>query len=64
MKELIALPNDAHLIGYKETRPFQWEAIYQSGDFSGTENDFLKAGKAYAYRQIGQFTRYETRLEI
>jgi hypothetical protein len=61
MNEIIALPDDARLIGYRETRPFHWEMVYQLGDFSGTEQDFLQAGKAYAYRQIDQFTRYEVR---
>ena len=61
MNPIIAMPDNAQLIGYKETRPFQWEAVYRSGDFSGTELEFLQAGKAYAHHQIDQFTRYEVR---
>lgn len=61
MIPIIAMPNDAKLIGYKETRPFQWEAVYKSNNFLGTEQEFLQAGKAYAYHQIDQFTRYEVR---
>ena len=59
MNELVSLPNDARIIGFKEVRPFHYEAVYQSGDFSGTTQDFLRAGKAYAYRQIDKFTRHE-----
>lgn len=56
---LIALPDDARPAGYRETRPFHWEQVFRTSDFFGTEEEFLKAGKAYAYRQIDQFTRLQ-----
>ena len=58
---LIALPNDAESIGYKETAPFQWEQVFisQSSGFTGTESEFPKAGHGYAYIQIDKFTRYQ-----
>lgn len=59
MNYLIALPDDAKPIRYRETRPFHWEQVFQTADFVGTEEEFLRAGKAYAYHQTGQFTRLQ-----
>lgn len=54
---MIQLPDDAKLIGYKMSG-FLAEAIYRTADgFEGTEQDFLKAGKAYKYVQIDSHTR-------
>jgi hypothetical protein len=60
MNYLIALPRDANAVGYRETRPFQWEQIFYSSslNFTGTEYEFLKAGHGYAYIQIDRFTRF------
>ena len=46
MFELIQLPNDVKSVGYKQTRPFQWEQIFrsESKQFEGTEKEFLAAG--------------------
>lgn len=56
---LIQLPDDAVSVGYKQTRPFHHEQVFHSkrADFTGTERDFLKAGKAYSYIQVDAHTR-------
>ena len=60
MNYLIVLPNDAKAVGYRETRPFQFDQVFSSDSlgFTGTEQEFLQAGLAYAYRQGDAFTRY------
>jgi hypothetical protein len=60
MNYLIALPNDAKAVGYKETRPYQFDQVFSSESmgFTGTEKEFLNAGLAYAYFQGDQFSRY------
>lgn len=60
MNYLIALPNDVKAVGYRETRPFQFDQVFSSESlgFTGTEQEFLQAGLAYAYRQVDKFTRY------
>lgn len=59
MSYTVVLPDDARSAGYQETRPFHWEQVFRTADFFGTEEEFLKAGKAYACRQIDQFTRLQ-----
>lgn len=56
---LIQLPDDAVAQGYKQTGPFEFEQVFasKSCDFTGTEKEFLAAGHAYAYVQVGKFTR-------
>jgi hypothetical protein len=58
----IQLPNDAVAVGYKETRPFHHEQVFQSqsAQFTGTEREFVKAGHAYQFVQVDQFTRRTT----
>jgi hypothetical protein len=55
----IQLPNDATAAGYKQTRPFHYEQVFHSNaaQFTGTELEFLKAGHAYKFVQVDQFTR-------
>lgn len=47
---LIQLPNDAIAAGYKEVRPFHHEQLFrsESAEFTGTEQEFVKAGHGYA----------------
>lgn len=56
---LIQLPDDAVSAGYKPTRPYHHEQVFQSeiAGFKGTEREFLAAGHAYAYVQLDQHTR-------
>ena len=56
---LIQLPNDVQAKGYVQTRPYHHEQVFYSPslDFTGTEQDFLKAGHAYAYIQTDKHTR-------
>jgi len=56
---LTQLPDDAKLIGYKQSRPFHFEAVYKSVscDFIGSESDFVKSGNGYFYLQIDKYTR-------
>lgn len=56
---LIQLPNDAVSVGYKQVRPFHHEQVFRSDSagFTGTEREFLEAGRAYAYIQLGRYTR-------
>lgn len=58
----IQLPNDAVSVGYKETRPFHHEQVFSSASaqFIGTEREFVKAGHAYQFTQVDQFTRRTT----
>ena len=58
---LIQLPDDAISVGYKQARPFHFEQVFFSASlgFTGTEREFLEAGKAYAYIQLDKFTRVE-----
>ena len=56
---LIQLPNDAVAVGYKETRPYHHEQVFQSesAGFTGTEREFLEAGHGYEYVEVCQHTR-------
>ena len=56
---LVQMPNDVKSVGYKETRPFHHEQVFQSETegFTGTEREFLNAGKAYEYVQLDKYTR-------
>ena len=56
---MIQLPSDAVSVGYKETRPFNFEQVFQSqaAGFTGTEEEFVRAGYAYRYVQLDQVTR-------
>jgi len=56
---LIQLPDDVRSEGYKQTKPLHYEQVFFSPslNFKGTETEFLKAGHAYRYLQINQFTR-------
>jgi hypothetical protein len=55
----VQLPNDAVAVGYKETRPFHHEQVFSSetAGFTGTEQEFVKAGHGYAYVQVDAHTR-------
>ena len=54
---MIQLPNDAVSVGYRETRPYHFEQVFRSAEFTGTEREFLAAGLAYEYVQLDQCTR-------
>jgi len=56
---MIQLPNDALAVGYKETRPFQWEQVFssQSTNFVGTELEFVQSGHGYEYIQLDKHSR-------
>lgn len=56
---LIQLPNDAKAEGYKEVKPYHFEQVFssKSANFTGTESEFVLAGKAYAYANKDKFTR-------
>ena len=56
---LIQLPNDAIATGYKLVSPYDWQQIFfsPSREFTGTEQEFLRAGFAYEYRQISKHAR-------
>lgn len=67
------LPNDAVAVGYKETRPYHHEQVFQSesAGFTGTESEFVEDGHGYEYDQTTPHTRsltgvsfeFEQRLE-
>lgn len=59
----IQLPDDALSAGYKQTRPFHFEQVFESLSigFQGTEREFVEAGFAYAYVQIDTHTRREVK---
>ena len=59
MNPLIQLPDDAKLVGYVRTGPYSFESVYtsQAAGMTGTEQEFLAAGHAYAYVQVDQHTR-------
>lgn len=56
---LIQLPNDVVSVGYKEVRPFHHEQVFRSEEagFTGTEEEFVKAGHGYRYVESDKFTR-------
>ncbi len=56
---LIQLPNDAVAVGYKETRPYHHEQMFQSesAGFTGTEREFFEAGHGYEYVEVDKHTR-------
>lgn len=56
---LIALPDDAVSVGYTKVGQFEFAQVFrsQSKNFEGTEAQFLEAGHAYQYTQIGKHTR-------
>jgi len=45
------LPDDAILMGHKETSPCYWEPFFHSPskNFTGTEDEFFEADHAYFY---------------
>lgn len=55
----IQLPDDAVSVGYKETKPFHQEQVFQSksANFTGTEKEFVAAGHGYEYVQTTPHTR-------
>ena len=56
---MIQLPNDAVSVGYKWTDPYRFEQVFRSASagFTGTEREFLAAGHAYQYVQVGDYVR-------
>jgi len=56
---MIQLPDDAVSVGYVQTRPFNFEQVFESksAGFRGTERQFLDAGYGYAYVQIDAYSR-------
>ncbi len=56
---MIQLPNDVVLVGYVEVKPFKYEQVYRSEkcNFTGTEEDFVKANFGYKFVQIDKHTR-------
>jgi hypothetical protein len=56
---MIQLPNDAVAVGYREVRPYHHAQVFTSetAGFTGTEEEFLLRGYAYAYRHGDRFTR-------
>lgn len=61
--EMIQLPDDVVGQGYRETRPFHHEQVFHSPsrNFTGTAEEFVTAGHAYAYIEIDKFRRRITR---
>lgn len=55
----IQLPDDAVSVAYKEVRPFHHEQVFRSerADFTGTEQEFVKAGHAYRYDKLCAHSR-------
>ncbi len=45
------LPNDVERVGLKEVRPFHHEDVYysKSKNFTGTGDEFVKAGHGYNF---------------
>lgn len=58
---MIQLPNDATSIGYKQTRQYHYEQVFHSAttNFTGTEQEFVKAGHGYSFVQLDKYTRIE-----
>lgn len=56
---LIQLPDDTKNMGYKQTRPYQFEQVFYSAkcNFTGTEREFIAAGFAYGYENIDKHSR-------
>lgn len=56
----IQLPNDVVAVGYKEIRPYHHEQVFrsESADFTGTGDEFVKAGHGYEYVQTSPHTRH------
>jgi len=56
---LIQLPDDAIATGYKLVSPYNWHQVFfsPSREFTGTEQEFLRADFAYEYREIDKHTR-------
>ena len=61
MNKLIQLPDDVQAHGFKLVRPYCFEQVFfsPSKGFTGTDQEFLAAGFAYAYVQTSKFTRVE-----
>ena len=57
----IQLPDDVISTGYKEVRPFHHAQVFFSPllNFTGTEEEFVKACHAYRFVQIDKHTRRE-----
>ena len=53
------LPDDAVVMGHKETSPCYWEPFFHSPSkhFTGTEEEFYNAGHAYIYYQVNKHWR-------
>ncbi len=56
---LIQLPNDVVSCGYRKVGAFEFSQVFSSAStaFTGTEREFVAAGKAYRYIQTSPFTR-------
>jgi len=55
----IQLPDDVKIISQRMMPNYQIETIYHSDrcNFTGTEQEFIKAGHGYKYIQINKFER-------
>lgn len=55
----IQLPDDVRSVGYRQVLPFDWQQVFTSTSkgFTGTENEFIKAGLAYRFVQTSPTTR-------
>lgn len=62
----IQLPSDAVSVGYKETRPYHHEQVFQSesAGFTGTECEFVEAGHGYEYVQTTSHIRNLTGVSL
>lgn len=55
------LPDDVVSVGYREMKPFHHAQIFRSPStgFEGTEDQFVKAGLAYQYSELGKHSRLD-----
>jgi hypothetical protein len=56
---MFQLPDDVVAKGYVEIRPFHHKQVFYSRSvgFTGTEEQFVRAGFGYQYAQVDKFTR-------
>ena len=56
---MIQLPDDVKSVGYKKISAFQHAQVFHSAmhNFTGTEEEFVKNGIGYKYKQITKYTR-------
>lgn len=59
VRGLVQLPNDVKSVGYRQVRPYHWEQVFHSEqhDFIGTQEEFIRKGLAYEYKQTTKSTR-------